>query len=94
MLVNPANTTATENALRDLREAAAIIGLQIQVLKATTIAEIDAAFAMLARERPDALFVGPDGFFSHAPCAICHLGCARKDTGCSTRSGAMSQPAG
>jgi ABC-type uncharacterized transport system substrate-binding protein len=64
VLVNPANTTATENALRDLHEAAPIIGLQIQVLKATTIAEIDAAFAMLARERPDALFVGPDGFFA------------------------------
>ena len=63
-LVNPPNTTATENALRDLREAAPIIGLQIQVLKATTIAEIDAAFTMLARERPDALFVGPDGFFT------------------------------
>jgi putative ABC transport system substrate-binding protein len=64
VLVNPTNTTATENALRDLHEAAPIIGLQIQVLKATTIAEIDAAFAMLARERPDALFVGPDGFFT------------------------------
>jgi putative tryptophan/tyrosine transport system substrate-binding protein len=64
VLVNPANTTATEIALRDLHEAAPIIGLQIQVLKATTIAEIDAAFAMLARDRPDALFVGPDGFFT------------------------------
>jgi ABC-type uncharacterized transport system substrate-binding protein len=64
VLVNPTNTTATENALRDLREAAPIIGLQLQVLKATTVAEIDAAFAMLARERPDALFVGPDGFFA------------------------------
>ena len=82
VLVNPANTTATENALRDLHEAAPIIGLQIQVLKATTIAEIDAAFAMLARERPDALFVGPDGFFTTPPCAICHPGRARKDTGC------------
>jgi putative tryptophan/tyrosine transport system substrate-binding protein len=64
VLVNPANAAATENTLRDLREAAPIIGLQIQVLKATTIGEIDGAFAMLARERPDALFVGPDGFFS------------------------------
>jgi putative ABC transport system substrate-binding protein len=64
VLVNPANAAATENTLRDLHEAAPIIGLQIQVLKATTIGEIDGAFAMLARERPDALFVGPDGFFS------------------------------
>jgi len=64
VLVNPANAAATENTLRDLHEAAPIIGLQIQVLKATTIGEIDGAFALLARERPDALFVGPDGFFS------------------------------
>jgi len=64
VLVNPANASATENTLRDLHDAAPIIGLQIQVLKATTIGEIDSAFAALARERPDALFVGPDGFFS------------------------------
>jgi putative ABC transport system substrate-binding protein len=67
VLVNPANTTATEIALRDLHEAAPIIGLQIQVLKATTSAEIDGAFAMLARQRSDALFVGPDGFFASRP---------------------------
>jgi len=47
-----------------VREAAATIGLQIQILNATTIGEIDAAFAALARERPDALFVAPDGFFA------------------------------
>jgi putative ABC transport system substrate-binding protein len=64
VLVNPANAAATENTLRDLNEAAPIIGVQIRVLKATTSGEIDAAFAVLSRERPDALFVGPDGFFS------------------------------
>ncbi|MGA8693482.1 MAG: ABC transporter substrate binding protein [Xanthobacteraceae bacterium] len=37
--------------------------MQIQVLKASTIGEIDAAFATLARERPDALFVAGDAFF-------------------------------
>jgi putative ABC transport system substrate-binding protein len=64
VLVNPANALAAESILRDLREAAPTIGLQIQILNATTIGEIDAAFATLARERPDALFVGPDGFFA------------------------------
>jgi putative tryptophan/tyrosine transport system substrate-binding protein len=49
VLVNPANASATENTLRDLREAAPLMGLQIEVLNATTIAEIDAAFAALAR---------------------------------------------
>jgi putative ABC transport system substrate-binding protein len=62
VVVNPANAAATENTLRDLREAAPLMGLQIRVLNATTIGEIDAAFDALARNRPDALFVGPDGF--------------------------------
>jgi putative ABC transport system substrate-binding protein len=64
VLVNPANAAATENTLRELKDAAPAIGMQIQVLNARTIGEIDAAFAALARERPDVLFVGPDGFFS------------------------------
>jgi putative ABC transport system substrate-binding protein len=63
-LVNPTNPAAAETTLRDVREAARAIGLQIHVLNATTISEIDAAFASLARERPDALFVGPDLFFA------------------------------
>ena len=57
VLVNPTNAVATEATLRAIEEAAPTIGLQIQILKATTISEIDAAFAALARERPDALFV-------------------------------------
>ena len=40
------------------------MGLQIQVLNASTSREIDAAFATFARERPDALFVGGDPFFT------------------------------
>ena len=43
--------------------AARAMGLQIQVLNASTSREIDAAFATFARERPDALFVGGDAFF-------------------------------
>ena len=64
VLVNPANATSAENDLREVQQAAPTIGLQIQtVLKATTIGEIDAAFASLAHERPDALFVAADAFF-------------------------------
>jgi putative tryptophan/tyrosine transport system substrate-binding protein len=64
VLVNPANATIAESTLRDVKEAAPTMGLQIHILKAATINEIDAAFATLARERPDALFVAPDGFFT------------------------------
>jgi putative tryptophan/tyrosine transport system substrate-binding protein len=63
MLVNPGNASTAETTARDVREAAATIGLQIQVLDASTVGEIDAAFATLAREQADALFVAPDGFF-------------------------------
>jgi putative ABC transport system substrate-binding protein len=64
VLINPANTAVTETTLRGVKEAAATIGLQIQIFNATTIGEIDAAFATLARERPDALFVAGDAFFA------------------------------
>src|SRR5262249_51167893 len=50
--------------LRDVEPAARAIGLQIQVLNASTSREIDSAFASLMRERPDALFVGNDAFFT------------------------------
>jgi putative ABC transport system substrate-binding protein len=63
VLVNPANIPTTETALRDIPEAARAIGLQIQVLNASTSREIEAAFATLARDRADALFVAPDTFF-------------------------------
>jgi putative ABC transport system substrate-binding protein len=64
VLVNPTNFPNTETTLRDAKEAAPSIGLQINVLNATTSGEIDAAFATLASERPDALFVAPDAFFA------------------------------
>src|SRR5262252_2642307 len=62
--VNPANAANTETTLRDVEAAARAIGLQIQVLNASTSREIDAAFVTFRRERPDALFVGPDPFFT------------------------------
>jgi len=64
VLLNPANASSTESQLRIVQEAAPTIGLQIQILNATTIGEIDAAFATLERERPDVLFVAGDAFFA------------------------------
>jgi putative tryptophan/tyrosine transport system substrate-binding protein len=64
VLINPTNPPITEPMLRDIVEAARAIGLQIQVLKASTSREIEAAFAIIAGERPDALFIAPDSFFT------------------------------
>jgi ABC-type uncharacterized transport system substrate-binding protein len=61
VLVNPTNA---ENPEREVEAAARSIGLQIQTLNASTIREINAAFATFVRERPDAVFVGLDPFFN------------------------------
>ena len=73
VLVNPANATNAETTVRDVEAAARAIGLQIQVLNASTSREIDAAFATLVRERPDALFVGNDTFFTSRRVQLVHL---------------------
>ena len=64
VLVNPASAAVTETMLRDLPEAARALGLQVQFLNASTSPEIEAAFATIARERVDALFVAPNSFFT------------------------------
>jgi putative ABC transport system substrate-binding protein len=64
VLVNPANVASGGRTEREVEAAARAMGLQIQILNASTSGEIDAAFAALVRERADALFVGPDGFFN------------------------------
>jgi putative tryptophan/tyrosine transport system substrate-binding protein len=64
VLVNPANAPATESALRAISDAARAMGLQIQVLKASTRSEIEAAFATLVRDRAEALQVAGDVFFT------------------------------
>ena len=64
VLVNPANAANTEPTLRDVQLAGRAMGLQIQVLNASTSGEINAAFATSVRDRPDALFVGRDPLFT------------------------------
>ena len=63
MLVNPENVPIAARTLREVPEAARAIGLQIQVLNASTADEIEAAFDTLVRDQVEALFVTPDAFF-------------------------------
>src|SRR5262249_12587817 len=63
LLVNPANIGSTES-IREIPEAARAMGLQIQVLNASTSREIEAAFATLVRDRADALYIAGDVFFT------------------------------
>ena len=67
VLVDPTNVSVTESILREVGLVASATGLKIQVLRASTSAEIDAAFAVFtssASERPDALFVSQDPFLN------------------------------
>jgi len=64
VLVNSANAPVADATARDMPEAARALGLQISMLNASTSRDIDRAFASLVRERADALYVAPDGFFS------------------------------
>ena len=73
VLVNPGNASVAKATVQDVQKAAPTMGLQVQILNATSIGEIDAAFATFARERPDALFVGPDGLFTSRPVQLVTL---------------------
>jgi len=61
LLVTP-NEPRTEGLVRDMLEAAPVKGIKLQILKAGTGSEIDAAFATLAQLQAGALVLGPDSF--------------------------------
>ena len=63
VMINPGNDATAEVTLKEVQKAAGAFGLQMQVLNASNRDEIDAAFAAISRERAEALFVAPDGFF-------------------------------
>jgi len=63
VLFDPATGVAADSTLR-VEAAARAMAMQIRVLNASTVQEVDAAFADLARERPDALLVGTGPFMT------------------------------
>lgn len=72
LLLNSADPN-TEPQLNGANMAARAMGLQIQVLQADTSAEIDAAFATMGRERPDAVLVGTSAFLNGRRVQLTHL---------------------
>ncbi len=73
VLVNPAQGSEAEPAVRNATKAARALGLDIQVFNAGTIGEIDAAFAAFVLWRAGAVLVGPDVFFSRRRAQIATL---------------------
>jgi putative ABC transport system substrate-binding protein len=62
ILVNP-NNPNFERQVKDLHEAARILGRQLEVLSASSAADFDAAFETIVRQRVGSLVVGADPFF-------------------------------
>jgi putative tryptophan/tyrosine transport system substrate-binding protein len=61
MLVNPISPDAVPE-IRDVQATAQAMGLQLKMFNASTPSELNAAFAAIAEQRPDALLVGSDPF--------------------------------
>ncbi len=64
VLVDPGNAAITKTTVQEVQKAASTMGLQTQIVNATTVKEINDVFAAFERDRPDALFVAPDAFLS------------------------------
>ena len=77
VLVNPANAVTAEATLRDIPEAARAIGLQIQVLSASSSAEIEATFATRPGRCP---LPCARCVFRQPPRSTCHASGAGPDT--------------
>jgi putative ABC transport system substrate-binding protein len=63
LLVNPANP-GNEIRTKVMQAAARTLGVELDVLRASTERDIDEAFAKLAQKRVGALVVNPDSLFS------------------------------
>jgi len=63
VLLNAVDVANSETTMRDVEGAARALGVQIRFVKVSTSRDIDAAFASLARERPDALLIGSGPYF-------------------------------
>jgi putative ABC transport system substrate-binding protein len=64
VLMNPINVYGAQLISKDLNEAASALGLTVVFFDASNAEEIDQAFAAIAREKCDALFIVGDGFFA------------------------------
>jgi putative ABC transport system substrate-binding protein len=66
LLVNPTNPNS-ETQAKDMQAAARTLGVQLQVLHASTERDFDKVFATLPQLRAGALVIGTDGLFISRP---------------------------
>jgi putative tryptophan/tyrosine transport system substrate-binding protein len=63
-LINPKNAAIADTTVKEISAAVRPLGLEIQPVEAATSSEIDIAFATFQRDRPDAVFVSADPYFT------------------------------
>jgi ABC-type uncharacterized transport system substrate-binding protein len=80
MIVNPKSPNA-DVQLKDAQAAARALGQQIHVFNASTENEIDAAFALVAKQKSDALLVGTDPFFTSQRDRLVALAARNRNSG-------------
>lgn len=80
VLANPNNPVAAPE-LTDIQAAGTSLGVNIVVLNASTDAEIDSGFALMAQKQSRALLVNTDSFLSSRRAAIAQKAAAQKISG-------------
>jgi putative tryptophan/tyrosine transport system substrate-binding protein len=73
VLINPKNSVIAETMAKDATTAASAMGRQVEIVKASTNREIDAAFSGLKEKRVDALLVAPDTLMANRRLQIAML---------------------
>jgi len=63
-LVNPTNPTVAESSRKVMQASADRLGVQLDVLQASTISDFDAVFERIAHLQDGALAIGADAFFT------------------------------
>src|SRR5262249_14650837 len=74
MLINPSNLVASETAVQEAQNAARVIGLRLDILKASTSREIDEVFATMVHEQIGALLIAGDSYFATRSVQLATLG--------------------
>jgi putative ABC transport system substrate-binding protein len=64
LLVNPSDPAVAETESREVQSAASTLGLELNILNASSERDFDVAFENVARLRADALVIGTDGLFT------------------------------
>src|SRR5262249_38729242 len=93
VFVNPANPARAETQVNELQTAAGAMGLQLQIFNTSSTREINEAFATLAQNRADALFVSAGPFESGGEAGLDASIESSYDGKKSARTGRLCEPA-